>query len=1186
MVALAHPVSCVIRFLALVVLVESISSLDIHAQKISSTTRPGESFTFLISTGDTSYHLPHQFLKEQSETVFFDSLILLQKDVDYSIDYRRGVLKLSSRILSGLVSDPSGTAHRLTVHYERYPFSFRDSYFLRELVVRRDTARADTIRISKPASSLTVDDIFGANLQKSGSLFRGLSVGSNRDLALSSGFRMQLAGKIARDIEVIAALTDENTPIQPEGNTQTLQEIDKVSIEIRSPTLSATIGDFLFSTDGTEFGRLNRKLQGARGIADYRLGGSRGNSVILGAVTRGKFHTNQFQGIEGVQGPYRLSGRNGERNIIIIAGTERVYVDGEKMTRGETNDYIIDYSSGEITFRPRRLITSASRIVVDFEYTDRFYSRSLLIARTESELVSQKVKVTGSFFRESDNENGPIDISLSDSDRAILRQSGNDRLKATKPGASFVGRDTATGLGRGQYVRIDTLVNGSPYTLYRYAPGDTNAVYSVVFSLSSPGDYIRESIGNFKWVGPGKGNYLPIIFLPFAEKHDLADVGFSAQVANFLNLTGEYAFSNFDANKFSGLDDTENKGSAVKFGVSANPRDVKLGGKRLGSFELELKERYIGRRFVPIDRTNDIEFGRKWNLERTIQENEEIREGRLLYIPLEAVHIGGGVGRIARGDIFRSVRREGLLSLQDPNLPRLEYSLESISSRDRIPAANLSNLSSDWLRQRGLAEYAFRGVISGLQYQGEKKETKSGADGLLVAGSFRYDEFAPKLEVPEFRGMSFRTEFQLRMEDSLAEGTLQRSFRSISHGYHWRLKRWKSLSSTVDLTVRNTKFTPIFKRRGNTDIQTILFRSQSRASPLQRALEADLFYEVGTQRASKLERVFLRVPKGTGSYRYLGDLNSNGLAEENEFELTRFDGDFVVVTVPSEALFPVIDVKASTRFRFTPERLIQKPTSFFAKAVSSLSSETYLRVEEKSTEKDLKQIYLLHLSKFQNDSTTIMGSKQITQDLYIFENDPDLSFRFRFGQRSAFTQFALANERTLAIERSMRIRWRLMREVAAQFDILRKVDRLSATRRSSRERNITSSSLVSDFSYRPEQNVEVGLRIEVSRSTDSFPSRPITADLNSEALRCVISLQSRGQFRAEVQREEVALSGAPAVFPFELTGGRAIGKSWIWRLNLDYRITNFFQATVGYDGRSEGSRRAIHLARAEARAFF
>jgi hypothetical protein len=84
-----------------------------------------------------------------------------------------------------------------------------------------------------------------------------------------------------------------------------------------------------------------------------------------------------------VQGPYRLTGRNNERAIIIVPGSERVYIDGIEMVRGETNDYTIEYGNGEVFFTAQRLITSASRIVVDFEYSDRQYPRNFFAAGTK-----------------------------------------------------------------------------------------------------------------------------------------------------------------------------------------------------------------------------------------------------------------------------------------------------------------------------------------------------------------------------------------------------------------------------------------------------------------------------------------------------------------------------------------------------------------------------------------------------------------------------------------------------------------------------------------------------------------------------------------------------------------------------------------------------------------------------------
>jgi hypothetical protein len=87
-------------------------------------------------------------------------------------------------------------------------------------------------------------------------------------------------------------------------------------------------------------------------------------------------------------------------------------------------------------------------------------------------------------------------------------------------------------------------------------------------------------------------------------------------------------------------------------------------------------------------------------------------------------------------------------------------------------------------------------------------------------------------------------------------------------------------------------------------------------------------------------------------------------------------------------------------------------------------------------------------------------------------------------------------------------------------------------------------------------------------------------------MRFSYALAGKGQLFVEGSREEIHLAPAVAEFPYELTGGRVAGISWLWRLNFDYRVTGFLQTTVSYDGRTEGGAPAVHTAKAEVRAFF
>jgi hypothetical protein len=57
-----------------------------------------------------------------------------------------------------------------------------------------------------------------------------------------------------------------------------------------------------------------------------------------------------------------------------VSGSERVYVNGTLLKRGENNDYTIDYNAGEIVFTPLFTITSEMRIAIEYQFSDRNYT--------------------------------------------------------------------------------------------------------------------------------------------------------------------------------------------------------------------------------------------------------------------------------------------------------------------------------------------------------------------------------------------------------------------------------------------------------------------------------------------------------------------------------------------------------------------------------------------------------------------------------------------------------------------------------------------------------------------------------------------------------------------------------------------------------------------------------------------
>jgi len=1127
----------------------------------------------LATTDSDTLRLTREFV--QSGDFFLSFIPAIDFDTTASIRVlrREGLIILDPAFRQRLAEG----GHRVAVRYRALPFRFAPEFRRRSLTVLKTGSGEDSIQIATPSQPLNMESIFGTELNKSGYIGRGFTVGSDRDLNINSGFRLQLSGKLSDDINIVGALTDENTPIQPEGNTRTIQELDKVFIKISSRDLAATLGDFNLSYSDTEFGRYNRKLSGVLGEGAWRDG----NASVSYASLKGNYHSMQFNGIDGVQGPYRLTASNGKQPVLVLAGTERVYVDGVAMVRGENNDYVIEYANGEIIFTPKRLVTSYSRITVDYEYAEREYTRSMVTASTRAALFDSRLSLGARFIQESDDPDNPIDQPLDDSDRALLAGAGDDASLAARSGAVWAGYDTARMMGKGQYALVDTLVGSELRQVYRYLPGSDSATWTVTFSFvgSRSGDYRRKAIGVFEYSGRGAGDYAPSRRLPLPRLHRL--LNFSAGVSPFrdLTLSGELGLSTLDINRLSDRDDENNDGSAVNLTAA-----WKGARTPIGLLDARGKYRSTGSSFAAIDRVNDIEFSRKWDISTPSAAREELSEAGISLAPVEGLTLSGGMGIMKQGDFF-SRRFEGGVNVsdvkRDSSRPEINYMIEHISSD-----GDAAGTRGRWLRQTAELRQAASFGTPRLRIEQEHRTVRAGSSDSLTGLSQAFLDIRPGILFPDIAGMTLSADVGVRMEDVPLNGALTRRSTDLLQQYAWGLRSWNDLSANIALTIRDRVASDAFAARGEQDLQTILTKAQARYAPLKGAVTTDLLYEVSTERTSRLERVYLKVPIGQGNYVYGGDLNGNGVEDENEFEPTRYDGEYILVNVPTDELFPVIDLKSSLRLRLQPDRYLEAGGGFLSSALRAVSGETFLRLDEKSEDERTSDIYLLKLSQFLNDSTTVRGFQNFRQDVFLFERAADFSMRLRFDERRGFSKYALATERSYRREQSVRIKTQLVREIGLQTDVTLLSDAVLSTDGGSRARDIHSAELAADLSYRPWQQLEIGFVLTTRSATDAQPVVPVEASISSQTLRGIASFEGPGRIRVELERSDVGFTTEVERFPYELTDGRAEGLSWVWRVNFDYRLTAFMQATLSYIGRSEAERDAVHSARAEVKAFF
>ncbi len=1117
---------------------------------------------------DNSYILEASNIIQNSEQIILQGFPLYK--TDYNIDYRTKKISLSDSLQYSLFD----TLH---VSYSSIIVPLKKEYNNRKLEIRYDDKMQDSIRIIRnDLVSLSSESIFGDGIKRSGSLSRGFSVGTNQDMKLNSGMRLQFSGKLSDDLEIVAALTDQNIPIQPEGTTERLEELDQVFIKVKHPNAAATFGDFEIESNIGEFGKLKRKTQGLEG--EVFFDDTKGKGILAGS--KGKFNTNQFLGSDGNQGPYRLSGINNEQLIIVIAGTEKVFIDGEELKRGENNDYTIDYSLAEVTFTIKRLITSASRIVVDFEYTDREFERNLFGGNASTTFWDNRIKLTVSAFNEGDDENNPIDITLSEEDKKILEQAGNDRNKAVKSGVTLAEEDS-TGKSIGVYALTDTLILGENYAYLKYSPGEDSAKYNATFSFvgTELGDYNRISIGNYEFVGKGDGEYLPVVFIPMPQQKQVGNIVVEAQPMKNLIIKAEFAGSSFDQNKLSDIDDNQNFGRAHNIKIELEKSKFNLMGLSLGEIGFSYRERFVQDRFTTLDRFNSVEYNRDYNITDSKNADETLREAKLNLQPIENITANINYGFLKRGKTFNSNRVFGDFNFADKSKYKVHYNYDYVNTNQTL-------LNSNWFKQNGSATYTFGKFTPGIDFLFDDREEWGSKSDSLSQSSRKFTEVGAFVQVAKFGGIDVSAKYSLRDESFPLDGIMEKQSQSDQQNISLNYRAIKEANLSLELTLRNKKYTDKFKEIGLLDNNSVLIRSMNKFNLWKNFISGDLFYEASTQSTARLERVFVRVQYGEGNYRYLGDLNNNGIADEDEFVQDIYDGDYILLNVPTSELFPVVNLKTSTRWKVNFAKVLKSNKTLWAKMLNPISTETVLRLDEYSDEEDISKILLLNKSSLMNDSTTIRGANSFQQDLFIFKNKPDLSFRFRYLESNKLNQYSNGNELGNFIERSLRVRFRMVKEIRNQTDFVNQTDNLSSETNSSRARLLSTNTLTSDFSYRPLQNIEVGFKVSASTSVDKLPVQPTEISSNSQLLRFTYSFTNKGRLRLEAERNELTDNGTDNQIPYEMLRGKVVGINYFWRVNFDYRLAENLQISLNYLGRKQGADKIVHNMRTEARAYF
>jgi len=785
----------------------------------------------------------------------------------YKVNFEKASVILSPQLQSQNDS--------ITIQYYRYPDFLTKKYFEFDpaiIVTQNDNlqklyslSESNTQKAFLPFDGLTTN----------GSISRGVTVGNNQNTVLNSELDLQISGKISDNISLRASIQDANVPVQQSGYSQNLDEFDQVFIELYSKNWNVRAGDVQLQNTTSYFNRFTKNVQGISINGNLNHPESKTNVFASGALVRGVFSRSQFTGQEGNQGPYKLTGPNGELFILIVSGSERVYVNGLLLERGENKDYIIDYNAGEVRFNPTYPITSNMRISIEYQTTDRNYSR--IIAYGGGNHTSEKLKIGAFVYSENDAKNQPLQQNLSDTQKEILSNAGDDLTQMISPSA------VPDVFSENKILYRRDTVNGQEVFVVSNNPEDE--LFNVRFSLvgDNQGDYIIGDVNTisrvFEYVPPingiSQGNYAPIVQLIAPTKLQTAVVQ-GSYIPNTKTTIGfEISGSKNDLNLFSDRNDDDNDGVAGRLQIKQNifSRDSSWTMNAFADGD------YIQKEFKSIERIYNVEFNRDWNLNNPLGDQQFFNSG------LELMHPNKGFTRYSFQHLNYSENYNGNRHLLASNLRLNKVGISLYSS-----FLNSKNdaLDARFFRLYGNLTYSFTKNWIGAKIATEENKEINLIDQTFTLNTQRFKSYEVYSGVGDSTKIYAEIGYRHRINDSVRNNLLDKV--STSNTYFLKSNLLNTTNTQLSLFVNyRTLNNQDPNREKEQSVNSRLLYTQKFFAG---KINWNTVFETNSGTLPQQEFTYVEVDPGQGTYTW-NDYNNNGIQELEEFEIAQFTDEAI-----------------------------------------------------------------------------------------------------------------------------------------------------------------------------------------------------------------------------------------------------------------------------------------------------
>lgn len=1092
----------------------------------------------------------------------------------YRIDFKKGVVYFSEELKQ--------LQDSLTVEYWQYPdFLTRDYFSLDSKMIVENTGQMDKLYSLQESTNTNVFTPF-EGLNTSGSISRGITIGNNQNAVVNSELDLQITGKLSETVSIRASIQDANIPTQEGGYSQSLNEFDQIFIELFGENWNIRAGDIDLLNTRSYFGRFSKKVQGiSLGGTINNEDGSKITAFASGALVKGIFTKSEFVGQEGNQGPYKLVGPNGELYILVVSGSERVYVNGLLLKRGENEDYVIDYNAGEIKFNPTYPITANMRISVEYQFTDRNYTR--FIGYGGGNYTSDNLDLGVYVYSENDAKNQPLQQNLSQEQVGILQAAGDDKDLMVAPSAV---PDT---YAEDRILYKKVFLDGQEIFVYSNNPEDE--LFNVRFTLVGEhnGDYVisdQNAISRiYEYIAPingvKQGKYEPIIRLNAPVKLQVGGLNGSYHPSEKTLVDFEIAGSNNDLNLFSNIDDNDNTGFAGRLAVKQRvlTTEDSLRVNAFGSLD------FVQSNFRTIERLYNIEFNRDWNL------LDPHGDQRFVISGVEVSHPKMGGGRYEFQNLNFSENFNGTrhLIVSDIKLKRLR-----LSTYGSFLESKAGSISSKFFRLNNTTAYSFERAWVGGKLALEDNRIRELTRDSISPVSQKFSSFEFFSGIGDSTDVFVEAGYQYRVNDSVRNQRLQKVNASNTYYLKSRLINSENTQLSAFANYRTVKYQAFPEEIISPNLPVVI---TSRARETERSLNSRIlynqsFFEGGIRWNTTLESnngvipqqefTYVKTDPGQGVYMW-NDYNNNGIQELEEFEVAQFQdqAEYIRVLLPNQVFLKIRQNRFSQILTLNPQAWSNREG--FRKLLSHFYNQTSYILDRKVKRKNDG----FNINPFEDGGRDQLGlTLNFRNALFFNRGKQHFTTSYTYISTSANNLLAIGLQKNDLESHQLNFSHKFWENWLLNLKGAKGSNESLSENFATRNYRLKSSEINPKISYLFSRQARFDVFYNFKNNDNQFGERE---KLKQQTLGFSFSYSNAEKISINGEFNYIDNGFKGSAFSpvaYQMLEGLQPGTNFTWRMLFQKRITKYLDANLSYYGRKSETSKTVHTGSVQLRAYF